>query len=484
MFRNEDEIIKKRIQSLLATYQQVAGCDWNRLRKIIPEQEIWRFFIDGQRQEPGNRVLRYLSNNIPDLTVKEFCLLEMEDPADWAMSNFMGFLRAIKIKLSQEECEKLKIKDLLQLDGSWLSFEKNEANYLNKLTQAAQEVFSKKNELTTDFIKRLHGIAISDVENVGYKKSKRHLPGEWRLNKAMEFDFEPDDVTADGILEILERNRANTSGNGMYMFLTMRNTKNQVGMLNLDTAGIEALKKYRAILSKEKANPELKVADKFTELEDNFYCPIKADTITLQELIESDQAFQIGLDYLAQFNNETELAEKIVKIVKNFNRERFIITFASEQKVPKTTLQADIENYIKIFNLKINEAKSPYEKLLAITTFIQSCHQKHPFLDGNGRVFTMLLLNFLLIQHGFPPVILKNPGCFNGHSPKELVIKVVEGMENTFKLIQENKLYNVATSDVLNFLAKHEVLQPYLKYFNQVVEIEKSQRAIVKPVLK
>ncbi len=78
--------------------------------------------------------------------------------------------------------------------------------------------------------------------------------------------------------------------------------------------------------------------------------------------------------------------------------------------------------YIKTYETSLARATNDYGKLLAIVRIIRALEIAHPFADANQRVFVFLLLNKLLLQNGFLPVILDDPYVFEGYmSADELV---------------------------------------------------------------
>jgi hypothetical protein len=68
-------------------------------------------------------------------------------------------------------------------------------------------------------------------------------------------------------------------------------------------------------------------------------------------------------------------------------------------------------------------------KLRAIVTTIRKLHVGHFFVDGNGRLNVVLMLNKLLLQEGFSPVILDDTWVFGGGFTVEaLIVEVQKGM--------------------------------------------------------
>jgi len=62
---------------------------------------------------------------------------------------------------------------------------------------------------------------------------------------------------------------------------------------------------------------------------------------------------------------------------------------------------------------------------------IRGLHVSHFFEDANGRLNTMLLLNRLLVEEGFPPVIMDDTSIFGGgFTASQLIGQVRRGVSN------------------------------------------------------
>lgn len=96
--------------------------------------------------------------------------------------------------------------------------------------------------------------------------------------------------------------------------------------------------------------------------------------------------------------------------------------------------ERNMENLFSQFNKKCLEENDPFQKLNNIVALVRECDQRHPFADGNTRTACFLLLNYLLVQNNFPPVILNNPNAFDTFSQEQLVHEVIIGIYNTFAL--------------------------------------------------
>jgi len=84
---------------------------------------------------------------------------------------------------------------------------------------------------------------------------------------------------------------------------------------------------------------------------------------------------------------------------------------------------------------------SKNEKIVElIVRTCQALIQTHTFRDGNTRTNTCWLLNKLLIDNGFLPVVLDNPKIFYACDIDMLISGVKTGQENFIKLCNDNKI--------------------------------------------
>ncbi len=105
-------------------------------------------------------------------------------------------------------------------------------------------------------------------------------------------------------------------------------------------------------------------------------------------------------------------------------------------KAPEPELVSELmEAYVASYNEQIKLALSDEEKLGIIVGHIQKIEQLHPFQDGNLRV-SIVLLQRLLIQNNFYPVMLREPNIFDGYDIDTLIGEVIEGMQNTKRIIE------------------------------------------------
>ncbi len=95
----------------------------------------------------------------------------------------------------------------------------------------------------------------------------------------------------------------------------------------------------------------------------------------------------------------------------------------------------------------IAEAKKDKEKLAAIVSLSEALEIGHYFPDGNQRTIVFVMLNKLLIENGFSPVILEDPAVFDGyHSIEELILDIEIGKENFITLCKQSEKNKPAKS--------------------------------------
>lgn len=82
-------------------------------------------------------------------------------------------------------------------------------------------------------------------------------------------------------------------------------------------------------------------------------------------------------------------------------------------EAPDQDIEDIIDETIRQYHKGIAAAKTDDMKLEVIAETIQSFERIHPFIDGNGRTFVNLLLNYLLIKNGFPPATFFEPNIFD-----------------------------------------------------------------------
>lgn len=103
-------------------------------------------------------------------------------------------------------------------------------------------------------------------------------------------------------------------------------------------------------------------------------------------------------------------------------------------------LQLAIDAYYAEINAadkRIDADEKRQAILLAIATVARECALHHPFFDGNGRVFQMLLPIKLCLDNNItPPLMNINASLFAGHRPDEMLGHMQTGMMTAKKIAQ------------------------------------------------
>jgi len=119
---------------------------------------------------------------------------------------------------------------------------------------------------------------------------------------------------------------------------------------------------------------------------------------------------------------------------------------ASLDKAPKdlylkarAQVQKNITSKIQVkldeFNRTIDNVPQ-MEKMRYIVNFIKELERLHPFVDGNTRVFITILLNHLLLFHGFYPAIFEEPSIFDAFTTDEIMQEIVEGQKLVGEILE------------------------------------------------
>lgn len=124
-----------------------------------------------------------------------------------------------------------------------------------------------------------------------------------------------------------------------------------------------------------------------------------------------------GMDLLLSASPEVRMNERAVSV---FEGGRVRVNYASET-APQRFVTAILESYY---------GGRQDSRLRAIVRVIRTLHVTHAFRDANGRLHVMLLLNKLLREQGFCPVVLPHgPEVFGGsYTLAELEHEVHQGM--------------------------------------------------------
>lgn len=97
---------------------------------------------------------------------------------------------------------------------------------------------------------------------------------------------------------------------------------------------------------------------------------------------------------------------------------------------PVLSLERLCSGFVSDYQRELAVARSVDEVLLVIARLITKLEQAHPFRDGNTRLFSMLLLNRLLLENRLPLCMLEDPNRSSGYAPEDLVKEIKQGMRN------------------------------------------------------
>lgn len=90
-----------------------------------------------------------------------------------------------------------------------------------------------------------------------------------------------------------------------------------------------------------------------------------------------------------------------------------------------------IERLLDAFNADINLIPEKSTQLRRICRLIRDLELLHPFQDSSNRIFSITLLNHLLMYHGSPPAMLFDSNLAVGMSYIQWEKEVLKGIENT-----------------------------------------------------
>ncbi len=399
-----------RLNRILTQYQALANSDPQQLRKLIPPTELWRFFIDG----------------------------------------------------------------IMQKKESWLGFEGREAGYLKGMYTAFQSLFDSSAELNVDLIKQLHRHAIKRVKKTNYSQ-ERSLDeiGEFRDNHREGAFYvvkykERKNFTKAGLLQFLNEHHSEINFSIQFYFLNEKSTVNFD--FPLTDACLESIRQH--VTSRLQAQKPIQFTDAYNALR------LYIDSTVRQSFLNTHSCFHSRfteiIHAIGLTRNNEELADCLHCILSSPRyHTAFAMLIVSTQPRPvRQILNHEIQARIDRYKYSLTHYTNPMDKLIATLYFIQSCEQIHAFRDANCRTLCMLLFPFLLKNNGFPIALMKDPNRFDVFDTLSLLHEVLNGMENTFQLIETGQVFNVTTDGILRKAKRSQV-----KYFQTCANIEESNRA-------
>ncbi|MGQ3891157.1 Fic family protein [Legionella sp. CNM-4043-24] len=426
-------------------------------------------FIDGNKQKSGRGVqldtyikprpfcfgLFHFSPQ--EYTVKEYIerieKIRYDKKYGYVGSQLLIMLYNFQWILTEEEYSQFTLLDLLKMDKGWIPFERNEAGYIRAMGLGFHAVCRTHEPLTVEFIKQLHKLATNNVENTAYNNKGEHdnNNGEFRLLSGVHYPLGKKNATEKGLLEFIrkiKKNHQDTGKNDLYLM--------EANFL----AEFHYNGKCLALIENLSGK---------TELDELELCTLFKEFV----IAGNEQRVEQFIPYIKKLllaTSESELAATFFSEI--CSNQSWWYQESNQPDETNRDLSRQMQELLEQYQEDIVATDEPLRKLQIIIRYIQSCEQLHPFADGNCRTFCILLLNHLLIRNGFPFVILNDPNTFDMFSESELLQNVLDGMKNTFTLLQTGALFHVSTDAILSALHSKPCFAPALAYFNDVVQAE------------
>jgi len=357
--------IEKQYDKLFKSY-------FTQLRNAIPPQEIWRLFIDGNRQHQG-----------------------------------------------------------------WIAFEKTEPGYLHAMLLAFQKLFEPVSDLY-QFIVTLHHLATNQVKNLNFDIESKDLYRTSRVFAVITYS------TENGVDELIQYMKSYNIQDKDFPSITFFKSTEGLGSITIATP-IQVLKSLHQDSFKSSYIDVNALAEK-----NSIPCYFSSKNVVITSITD----------------------EKLINELKKPGATFFLEHFLDEKQNNFNNLfQLRMQKFIESYKQKILLSNSKLEKLKVIIHFIQNCERLHPFVDGNTRTFSMLLLNYLLLQNNFPFVIRDNPNCIYALSIDELVQDIINGMQQTLDLAIGIPPYKIELHKLCEKLTPHEK-----KHFDDLVLLEMTNR--------
>lgn len=448
--KNPSDVLK-RILDDFKSYQS----DPQKLLQAIPPFEMWRFFIDGARQNRGQNQ-RDLFNKLlvkgspftaEDVKLPIHKLLAKLDEAIESKTNpklepDLDELRFYIRKLTdhyQLEEKKDTFEQLYNTEKGWRSFERTEPNYLMAMMTAFVAMMDLTAKFDLDFILRLQKMTTTKVKNLIYEGVSDSKSGEFRTTHLGFNQLNTTAASKEGVLEIL------------------------VEMKEMDSKEYKRdVHQTPIFYFKDHLGKEFLIAP-----------PSYLQDPSKKEALLASLPFKIDNPTVLSATDKTVLSPEFLSSALYF-QPIYLMNLAIGKKDHSQEIQTAIGLEMKAqlseFDQAMKSAVTRMDQLKAIVHYVQACERKHPCLDANTRTFSMLVLNHLLMRYRFPPAILDNPNRSIGYSADQFLMEVLKGMRNTLDLAKGVHLYHVKTEEVLQLDADK------IPQFYQFLEIELKRR--------
>jgi hypothetical protein len=477
---NEDAIISimktrydsKSLSEAIKWYQDKFDSQYHHCIDTLSHRELWRFAIDGEKQYGAIKKIldeleslrlsarkpvlsifqKYDDMPFPDITLNEFAnnidKIQLQDKSTlydlsyalrcYVLDNTSGLYDPQSATLAK------KISVLAERDTAWVPFENREPGYLKSMYSAFSFMLKHVHEpLTIDTIKQLHLLAMKDTRNTEFDNDELNRKGEFRFT-ATKFGISQGNCSLAGYKQIIDeinRQRQETPAQNLELLLSLYSIQPNIDRKSAD--------RYRPVI--------INALSENTEL--NYYN-------YGDDILSEEDSKKFDFSELVYDDNIKTNSDKMMLATLMVSEDS-----SHDGKKTNNAVTRFMQYLLTRYERQMSQGTNIDEKLEIIIKFIQDCEQLHPFVDGNCRVFCMLILNLLLMQNNMPPVILNNPNQFDGFSRVELKAAVIQGMNHTIHLIEEGYLYDVSTDEVVKHLTNEEK-----KYFDEIISIEMNQK--------
>lgn len=402
-----------QLRSILTDYHDLANNDPTLLRLLIPNTDIWRIFVDGDKQKTGN----------------------------------------------------------------WRAFEKREPGYISAMVATFNGLFDFTTDLNIDLIQTLHFNATLGVSKTNYDAcwDGSLRKGKFRTNASPTAGscISENNASVEGIIEVLE----NETSPLVFALWFPSTTTFDSSVFSDFHINLACIKKIRQLVSAHTGDfvKNVSASDILLHLKQFTHDELVDEINSLHSRLRD--YFVEFIFKLGNTKTTREAAACLFDFLNNEHEIRVIVASKHPNKYTTESLIVTTNNYIAIYRHEMQAAKTKMQQLIAIVRFIHSCDQLHPFDDANTRTFCMLLLNHLLMKNGFPFTILENPNHFDCLSLSELLVKTIEGMENVFKLIKQHSLFNITTAETLAYEDTTKNGFDLLGLFRQTVEFKSTMNS-------
>jgi len=512
------------LQNALNKYQQVANADFNTLYRLIPAEEMWRFFVDGTTvintrgladiifcmSDLSFRYHETASKNDPafafirEMTVREF-VARYDIKHRLHDSEFLAILRELEFdsvadRIMHDDSQ-VTIADLLTLDNAWLAYECNEPGYLQAMQKALHLGLTLNKYFTVDDIVKLQKLCGAGVEHTNYDVIPNERIGSFRNTIWQGYGFTPGvNSSVAGLQQVLQNMQQHQ--NFLITFDDYEH-EDRRGLFHLNPRTLQAIKdnepgnagyaQYIADLRVEEFNPEDPIDACFLKFRQLMHDMLHQQKSTNEIYHDVANELMRYRGFFSLFNHTNTAKDDIIMsagyrslILAENMIANAIDHHAIQNNHPhvRARMANIMEALLLNFNFELSAATNPDTRLRLIIQYIQECEQLHPFTDFNCRIFCMTLLFNLLRMNGFPPAILDDPNIFDLMSIDEIKEQVVAGMHRVFELIDIKKTHNFDTTVVRHALAKSTFLAAELRHFDEFIAVEESYRQQLQPSSK